>query len=119
MIIRLVKATVGRLEYDGRTQYKFHLIATWIWLVAMIVVPFIIHPHTGEQWVSLIILEVSLYANFATEFGAMSAAIAAEQEQPNSPLPPFTNPNYTMASKGMGWDDMDDRSEYYNGEANF
>lgn len=107
MIIRLVRATVGRFEYDAKTQYKFHLVATWIWLAALLVVPFFIQHGTREQWATLLILEVSLYANFATEFGAMSAALSAEQEQR---CQPFTNPNYNlpdMASRGEGWDEAE------------
>lgn len=113
MIIRLIKATVGSLEYDAKTQYKFHLAATWFWFATLLVLPFIIHPHSGEQWVSLIILEVSLYANFATEFGAMSAAIAASQDPPGTVVtgrPAFANPNYKppkMESLGLGWDEAE------------
>lgn len=109
MIIRLIKATTGRLEYDARSQYKFHLIATWIWFLSLIVVPFLIHPHDAERWLTLLILEVSLYSNFSTEFGAMSSAIAAEQEQrPDRRIPRFTNPNYKLPGPdGRGWDAMD------------
>lgn len=66
---------VHALEFNPRVQYRFHLIMAYFWIGWIVAVPFIRvfnHEITG-----LFIMEASLYANFATEFGAMSSALAA------------------------------------------
>lgn len=84
-IYHLFNKDVHKLEYDPKTQYNFHRIAAFIWVLAMIGVPF-----WGWLWGHnvgiLIILEVSLYANFATEFGSVSAAEAAMRNKSDDPI---------------------------------
>lgn len=63
---------VRQFEEDARTQARFHLVMAYIWLGSMFVVLFI--PAFHNQLAALLIMEVSLYANFATEFGSLSAA---------------------------------------------
>lgn len=71
---------VHNLEYDAATQYKFHFFWAWFWFLVLIAIPFI--PQAwGHSTSALIIQEVSLWANFATHFGAMSAALAARQQE--------------------------------------
>ena len=69
------------LETNPDTQLKVHLYASWYWLVnfPIIAVFFFIFPHI---WVALGLLVntfYSLYANFATDYGAVSAALAAKK----------------------------------------
>lgn len=68
---------VRDFEENARTQARFHQVMAWFWLLSMVGVLFIDHPHTNADIVALVILEVSLYANFATEFGALSASQAS------------------------------------------
>lgn len=70
---------IHRFESDPDTQLKFHTVMAVIWLVAMVGIPFVPALY-GHGVAPLIIEEISLYANFATEYGAMSAAIAAKKE---------------------------------------
>jgi hypothetical protein len=67
---------IDKLEHDPVSQYKFNRNAALIWLVTMIGVPFVgnLYDHNIS---ALIITEVSLWANLATHFGAMSGALAA------------------------------------------
>jgi hypothetical protein len=104
MIVRLIKATVGNLEYEPHAQFKFHLVMSWVWLVVMVAVPFFAH-----NWFELFILELSLYSNFASDFTGMSAALSVADLKPKPK--PFTNPNYkppvAAGSLGLGWDEAE------------
>jgi hypothetical protein len=73
----LFKRDIQALEYDPGAQYKFHFFWTWTWFLAMIALPFfpVLWGHTLP---ALLIQEISLWANFATHFGAMSSALAAK-----------------------------------------
>ena len=75
-LVLLFKRDVEQLEYDPGTQYRFHFVAAWFWFATMIAVPFV--PVLRHPILSLLIMEASLWANFATHFGAMSAALAAK-----------------------------------------
>lgn len=68
-----------RFEGDPVTQYIWHKWAMRFWLVNAIVVVavFIFAPAVWKQVSVLYLVLVSLYANWATDFGAMSAAEAA------------------------------------------
>ncbi len=68
---------VKDLENDAKTQAKFHLFMAWFWLLAMGIVPFMPTFQGVAQLAALLIMEVSLYANFATEFGSLSASQAS------------------------------------------
>lgn len=75
----MVTKDVHNLEYDASSQYRFHLFWAWLWFLVLVAIPFF--PSAwGHSLSALIIEEVSLWANFATHFGAMSAALAAKQQ---------------------------------------
>lgn len=75
LIRRLLARNIKALEYDPAVQYRFHQSFMFFWLLAMVGVVFV--PAFHHEVASLLIMEVSLYANFATDFGAMSSALAA------------------------------------------
>lgn len=65
------------LEQDAKTQARFHQWMGYFWLSTMVLSPLVFPPTELSSFVQLLILEVSLYANFATEFGALTAAQAS------------------------------------------
>jgi hypothetical protein len=67
---------VELLEHDAATQYKFNRFWAMFWFTTMVCVPLV--PTLRHPFLSLLIMEASLWANFATHFGAMSAALAAK-----------------------------------------
>jgi len=74
-----LKFIVKDLETNPRTQYKVHLYGVIYWLINF---PLIIALFFGAPtlWLKLgifITLIYSIYANFATDYGSMSAAMAA------------------------------------------
>lgn len=74
-----LKHVVKGLETDPHVQYKVHLYGVIYWLINF---PLICWLFFGEPvlWLKLgifITLIYSIYANFATDYGAMSAAMAA------------------------------------------
>lgn len=73
---RLLARKVHGLEYDPHIQYRFHQTFAILWFCALWVLPFFPKLY-GHSVSALIIQEISLWANFATDFGAMSAALAA------------------------------------------
>lgn len=77
--MRLITRDIKKLEYDATSQYRFHFTLAWFWFIAMPVTTIAFWPHTLVATIQLLIFEVSLWANFATHFGAMSSAIAAQQ----------------------------------------
>ncbi len=68
---------IQQFEDDARTQVKFHITMTWVWLFMMIVAVIYFFPHSADDFIQLLILEVSLYANVITHYGALSAAQAS------------------------------------------
>lgn len=73
----LLLKDVRLLEHDAQTQYSFNRFWVIFWGLTMIAIPFVptLYAHSIS---ALIIQEVSLWANTATHFGAMSAALAAK-----------------------------------------
>lgn len=71
---------IHQFESDAGTQLRFHTIMAVVWIGAMVAIPFFPQLY-GHGIAALIIEEISLYANFSTEYGAMSAAIAALKEK--------------------------------------
>jgi hypothetical protein len=71
----MLPKVLNDFENDARTQVRFHLIMAWFWLGGMVATLFI--PTFHGQMAALLIMEVSLYANFSTEFGALAAAQAS------------------------------------------
>jgi hypothetical protein len=85
------------LETNPHTQYKVHFYGVIYWLINF---PLVIALFFGlpSLWLKLgifITLMYSIYANFATDYGSMSAAMAAFK--PDSPLPqiPLEGPAIT------------------------
>lgn len=73
----MITTDIHDLEYNASAQYKFHFYCAWIWFLILLAIPFI--PQAwGHSISALIIQEMSLWANFATHFGAMSSALAAK-----------------------------------------
>ena len=81
-----LKFIIHDLEYNPKTQYRVHIAASYFWIITAmpILVLFFGFPEQWLQWGILITLLYSLYANFATDYGAASAALAA---MGNAPLP--------------------------------
>lgn len=75
-LVMLFTRDVNKLEHDPASQYKFNRFWAIIWGILMISVPFVPKLY-GHNSSALIIQEISLWANFATHFGAMSGALAA------------------------------------------
>ena len=74
----LIIKDIRLLEHDAASQYRFNRTCAIIWAGAMLALLIPLWPHNLQAFVQLLILEVSLWANFATHFGAMSAALAAK-----------------------------------------
>ena len=77
-----LRVLMRRVEGRPATQYNFHKIMSRVWLTCMVVtVPVVV--FAPVFWVKIGILwvaEISYYANFATDSGAMSAANASTDE---------------------------------------
>ncbi len=73
----LLLKDIRLLEHDAQSQYKFNRFWVMTWGAAMVVIPFdpTLYAHSIS---ALIIQEVSLWANLATHFSGMSAALAAK-----------------------------------------
>jgi len=69
---------------SARHQLAFHGGMSVFWLLAMAAVPFMPTFQGIASLPALLIMEVSLYANFATEFGAISATQAVLQTEGKS-----------------------------------
>lgn len=74
LLRQLVAKNIHSLEYDPRVQYRFHQFFMYVWLAGMIIVW---ASGAFSDLSARLIMEVSVYANFATDFGSMSAALAA------------------------------------------
>lgn len=67
-------------EYDPIFQTKFHLFMSYLWIANMFIAVAVFVFLQG-LWLKASILYlviVSLYANFATDYGAVSASEASE-----------------------------------------
>ena len=77
------------LEVNPHTQYRVHLWGAVYWLVNFPAVTLLFFFAPG-LWLKLgifITLIYSIYANFATDYGAMSAALAAYGGDPLPEIP--------------------------------
>lgn len=84
-----LKVVVKDLETNPRTQYKVHLYGAIYWLINF---PLVAALFFGAPtlWIKLgvfITLVYSIYANFATDYGAMSAAMASFGQPPLPEIP--------------------------------
>lgn len=77
------------LEYNPKTQYRVHITASYFWIVSAVPILFFFFgfPTQWIQYGVLVTLIYSLYANFATDYGAASAALAAMHEDPLPEIP--------------------------------
>jgi len=84
-----LSVVIKDLETDPQTQYKVHLWAVRIWLVNMLaaVIVFAVAQGVWARISVLYLVIVSLYANAATDYGAMSAALAVQHEPPLPEIP--------------------------------
>jgi hypothetical protein len=87
-----VRYFVRDLETNPVTQYKVHLYGVIYWLInfPLVTALFFFAPSVWLKWGVFITLFYSIYSNFATDYGAMSAALAAEGQPmlPEVPLQP-------------------------------
>jgi hypothetical protein len=79
-----LSAILNKFNTDPKVQYKIHIVFTYIWIVNMFaaISIFIFGPGIWAKYSVLYLVLVSLYANFATDYGAVpgaEAAISAEE----------------------------------------
>ena len=94
----ILRNDVHRLEYDPKTQYRYHIFMTRYWVLnfPVIIVLFFCFPKVWVAIALFINTIYSLYANLATDFGAVPASYAAvkadeikaAQYQSEAPAPP-------------------------------
>lgn len=74
-----LKFVVKDLETNPHTQYKVHLYGVIYWLInfPLVTALFFFEPKLWLKLGIFITLIYSIYANFATDYGSMSAAMAA------------------------------------------
>lgn len=74
-----LKHFIKDFETNPQTQYKIHMFFTYFWLcnMALALSVFLFAPAFWSKASVLYLVIVSLYANFATDYGAVSAAEAA------------------------------------------
>jgi hypothetical protein len=84
-----LKHVIKDFEYNPVTQYKVHLVAMWVWTASMLTVVclFTFANHFWQVVSVLYLVMISLYANWATDYGAMSAALAAQDLTPLPEVP--------------------------------
>lgn len=84
-----LKLVIKDLETNPRTQYKVHLYGVVYWLInfPLVAALFFGAPALWLKWGVFITLVYSIYANFATDYGAMSASMAAFGQPPLPELP--------------------------------
>jgi hypothetical protein len=79
MLYHLIRNDAHKLEYDAHTQWKFHRSMSWYWLLNFPVVAVLFFGFP-KVWVGVGLLLntfYSLYANFATDYGAIPASYGA------------------------------------------
>lgn len=76
---RWLRIVIKDLETNPHSQYKVHLWGMWYWVANFPAVTalFFLAPGLWVKVGLLVTLIYSIYANFATDYGAMSAAMAA------------------------------------------
>jgi hypothetical protein len=84
-----LKHVVKDLETNPHTQYKVHYYGMLYWLVnfPLVAALFFLAPGVWLKWGIFITLVYSIYANFATDYGSMSSAMAAFGNDPLPELP--------------------------------
>jgi hypothetical protein len=84
-----LRFAVKDLETNPRTQYKVHLWGAVYWLAnfPLVAALFFFLPALWLKLGIFITLVYSIYANFATDYGGMSAAMASFGQPPLPELP--------------------------------
>lgn len=84
-----VRLFIKDLETNPHAQYTVHKWGMWYWVVNFpaVTLLFFLDPSVWLKWGLYITLIYSIYANFATDYGAMSAAMAAYGGVPLPPIP--------------------------------
>jgi len=96
-----LRYVVKDLETNPRTQYKVHFWGVLYWLVNFpaITCLFFFAPALWLRLGIFITLIYSIYANFATDYGGMSAAMASFGDHP---LPEIPVENHTAPAGAPG-----------------
>lgn len=82
-LIRILTALAKdkeKFERDPHFQFKVHKIFTYVWLVNIVAASIVFFAFPG-LWASasvFYLVLISLYSNFATDYGAVSASLAAQ-----------------------------------------
>jgi hypothetical protein len=89
-----LRLAIRDLETNPHAQFGVHKWGMWYWVVnfPLVTALFFLEPSVWLKWGLYITLIYSIYANFATDYGAMSAAIAAFEDRSLPPIPgvPFS-----------------------------
>jgi hypothetical protein len=92
-----LKFFIRDLETNPHSQFSVHKWASAYWLVNFPVITalYVFEPHLWLALGIFITLIYSIYANLATDYGAMSAAMAAFKDDslPPVPLEPYIQPD--------------------------
>jgi hypothetical protein len=88
---------VRDLETNPHAQFSVHKWGMWYWVINFpaVTVLFFFSPAIWLRWGLYITLIYSIYANFSTDYGAMSAAMAAYEDRflPPIPVEPYIPPD--------------------------
>lgn len=97
-----LRLLVRDLENNPHSQYKVHKWGVYYWVanIPAVTALFFLDPAVWLKWGIFITLIYSIYANFATDYGAMSAAMAAYNDRPG--LPPIPGTPFTGGRGGTG-----------------
>jgi len=78
-----LSALLNKFNTDPKLQYKIHITMTYVWVVNMIVAigVFVFAQGLWQKASILYLVLVSLYANFATDYGAVPGSEAAISAQ--------------------------------------
>lgn len=81
MITRF-RGALRKLEGDPATQYRMHRLAARFWLLnfAVVTAVYLLAPGVWRSASVLYLVWISLYSNWSTDAGAMSAADAATSD---------------------------------------
>jgi len=100
-----LKIVARDLETDPDTQFTVHKWASFYWLVNFpaVTLLFFFAPAVWLKWGIFITLIYSIYANLATDYSGMSAALAIRGLPPLPPIPlEPANGNGVVASRPGG-----------------
>jgi hypothetical protein len=83
-LCRVLAKDKERFERDTELQFKIHKTASYFWIVNFVLalIVFFAFPGLWAHASVLYLVLVSLWANFATDYGAVSSALAAQGNTP-------------------------------------